>query len=105
MNPCGRDSVLEHPRDWTRTAGTEPASYPTPGMVRVSGGTDGAVRRPWIPRNRRRAALADAWRRPAATYEVDARSRPPIAETRPVDSRSHGGSAPRQFRIPIPWFV
>src|ERR1700730_16558977 len=69
-DPCGRGGVPEHLRERTRTGGTEPARYPPPEMVQVSAGRDGAVRPPWIPRNRRLAALAGALIRSAAAYEV-----------------------------------
>src|SRR5881398_1525004 len=62
IGPCGRDGVRVHPRDRTRTGGTAPARHPPPEMVQVSAGRDGAVRPPWIPRNRPLAAPADAWR-------------------------------------------
>src|SRR6202040_1746871 len=72
-DPCGRGAVREHPRDRTRTGGTDPARHPPPEMVLASAGRDGAVRPPWIPRNRPLAALAGALTRLAASYEVDAR--------------------------------
>src|SRR5258708_39426005 len=90
---CGRGGVREHPGERTRTDGTEPARHPPPEMVQVSAGRDGAVRPPWIPRNRPRAALGDALTRWAATYEADARSLQPTVATRPGGSVSHGGSA------------
>src|SRR5437899_2979841 len=74
IDPCGRAGVREHLRERTRTDGTEPARHPPPEVVQVSAGRDGAVRPPWIPRNRPRAALAGALTRSAAAYEVDARS-------------------------------
>jgi hypothetical protein len=95
IDPCGRGGVREHPRERTRTDGTEPARHPSPEMVQVSAGRDGAVRPPWILRNRRRAALAGALTRSAAAYEVDARSLPPTVVTRPGGSISRGGSAPQ----------
>src|SRR5262249_29006370 len=93
--PCGRGGVREHPRERTRTGGTEPARHPPPEMVQVSAGRDGAVRPPWILRNRPRAARAGALTRSAAAYEVYARSRQPIARTRPGGSISLGGEAPQ----------
>src|SRR6267142_3075361 len=63
--PCGRGGVREHPRERTRTDGTEPARHPPSEVVQVSVGRDGAVRPPWIPRNRPRAALAGALTRSA----------------------------------------
>src|SRR5271165_2351797 len=93
--PCGRGAVPEHPRDPTRTGGTAPARHPPPEMVQVSAGRDGAVRPPWIPRNRPRAALAGAWTRSSAAYQVGARSLPPTVVTRPAGSISRGGSAPQ----------
>src|SRR5580700_8960911 len=93
--PCRRGAVPEHPRDPTRTGGTASARHPPPEMVQVSAGRDGAVRPPWIPRNRPRAALAGALTRSAASYEVDARSLPPTVATRPGGSVWRGGSAPQ----------
>src|SRR3982074_1950197 len=95
IDPCGRGGVREHPRERTRTGGTEPARHPPPEGVQVSVGRDGAVRPPWIPRNRPRAALAGALTRSAAAYEVDARSLQPTVVTRPGGSISRGGSAPQ----------
>src|SRR5436305_874545 len=95
IDPCGRGGVREHPRERTRTDGTEPARHPPPEVVQVSVGRDGAVRPPWIPRNRPRAARAGALTRSAAAYEVDARSLQPTVVTRPGGSISHGGSAPQ----------
>src|SRR2546421_728961 len=46
IDPCGRGDVREHPREWTRTDGTEPARHPPPAAVQVSAGRDGAVRPP-----------------------------------------------------------
>src|SRR5437870_13528790 len=60
LDLCGRGGVREHPRDRTRTGGTDPARHPPLEMVQVSAGRDGAVRPPWIPRTRPRAALAGA---------------------------------------------
>src|SRR6266436_5398609 len=95
IDPCGRGGVREHLRERTRTGGTEPARHPPPEVVQVSAGRDGAVRPPWIPRNRPLAALAGALTRSAAAYEVDARSLPPTGVTRPEGSISRGGSAPQ----------
>src|SRR5437660_11395766 len=95
IDPCGRGGVREHLRERTRTGGTEPARHPSPEMVQVSAGRDGAVRPPWIPRNRPRAALAGALTRSAAAYEVDARSLQPTVVTRPGGSISRGGLAPQ----------
>src|SRR5215470_1388833 len=75
--PCGRGGVREHLRDPTKIDGTAPARHPPPEMVQVSAGRDGAVHPPWIPRNRPRAARADAWTRSAAAYRAGARSLPP----------------------------
>src|SRR5208283_4020896 len=60
IDPCGRGGVREHLHERTRTGGTEPTRHPPPEVVQVSAGKDGAVRPPWIPRNRRLAALAGA---------------------------------------------
>src|ERR1700704_3252101 len=95
IDPCGRGGVREHLGERTRTDGTEPARHPPPEVVQVSADRDGAVRPPWIPRNRPRAALADALTRSAASYEVDARSLQPTVGTRPAGSISRGGSAPQ----------
>src|ERR1700736_5911165 len=95
IDPCGRGGVREHPRERTRTDGTEPARLPPPEVVQVSVGRDGAVRPPWIPRNRPLAALAGALTRSAAAYEADARSLQPTVVTRPGGSISRGGSAPQ----------
>src|SRR6202048_2608687 len=95
IDPCGRGGVREHLHERTRIGGTEPARHPPPEVVQVSAGTDGAVRPPWIPRNRPRAALAGALTRSAAAYEVDARSLQPTVVTRPGGSISRGGSAPQ----------
>src|SRR5215471_15359359 len=83
LGPCGRGGVREHPRERTRTGGTAPASHPLPETVQASAGRDGAVRPPWIPRNRLRAARAGAWTLSAAAYPADARSLPPTVVTRP----------------------
>src|SRR2546425_8945152 len=56
--PCGRGGVRAHPRERTRTGGIERARHPPPAAVLASAGRDGAVRPPWIPRSRPRAALA-----------------------------------------------
>src|SRR6266571_6407732 len=77
IDPCGRGGVREHPRERTRTGGRERARHPPPEAVLASAGRDGAVRPPWIPRNRPRAALAGALTRSAAAYEADARSLQP----------------------------
>src|SRR5438876_2437992 len=95
IDPCGRGGVREHPRERTRTDGTEPARHPPPEVVQVSAGRDGAVRPPWIPRNRPRAARAGALTRSAAAYKADARSLQPTVVTRPGGSISRGGSAPQ----------
>src|SRR5882672_3735753 len=95
IDRCGRGGVRAHPRERTRTDGTEPARPRPPEVVQGSAGRDGAVRPPWIPRNRPRAALAGAWTRSAAAYAVDARSLQPTGGTRPGDSISRGGSAPQ----------
>src|SRR5919201_5160867 len=86
IDPCGRGDVRAHPRERTRTDGTEPARHPPPEVVQVSVGRDGAVRPPWIPRNRPRAARAGALKQSAAAYEADARSLPPTVLTRPAGS-------------------
>src|SRR5712672_908429 len=93
--PCGPDGVREHPRDAPRTGGTEPARPPAPEVIPVSAGTDGAVRPPWIPRSRPRAAPAGALTLSAASYQVHARSLPPTVVTRPAGSISPAGSAPQ----------
>src|SRR5208282_4909891 len=95
IDPCGRGGVREHPRERTRTDGTEPTRHPPPEVVQVSAGRDGVVHPPWIPRTRPRAALAGALTRWAAAYEVAARSLPPTVVTRPGGSISRGGSAPQ----------
>src|SRR6266481_10052168 len=71
IDPCGRGGVREHLCKRTRTDGTEPARHPPPEAVLASAGRDGAVRPPWIPRNRPRAARAGALTRSAVAYEVD----------------------------------
>src|SRR6058998_4289436 len=93
--PCGRGGAREHLHERTRTDGTERASCPPPEVVLASSGRDGAVRPPWIPRNRPRVALAGALTRSAASYEADARSLQPTVVTRPGGSISRGGSAPQ----------
>src|SRR6266404_5788180 len=95
VDPCGRGGVREHLRERTRTGGTEPARHRSPEVVQVSVGRDGAVRPPWIRRNRPRAAPAGALTRSAAAYEADARSLQPTVVTRPGGSVSRGGSAPQ----------
>src|SRR3989441_1475673 len=94
-DPCGRGGVREHLRERTRTDGTEPARHPPPEMVLASAGRGGAVRPPWTPRNRPRAARAGALTRSSAACEVGARSLQPTVGTRPGGSRSRGGSAPQ----------
>src|SRR5256714_14814658 len=54
-DPCGRGGVREHRRERTRTDGTEPTRHRFPEVVQVSTDRGGAVRLPWIPRNRPRA--------------------------------------------------
>src|SRR5213594_2657049 len=95
IDPCGRGGVREHLCERTRTGGTEPARHPPPEAVLASAGRDGAVRPPWIPRNRPRAARAGALTRSAASYQADARSLQPTVGTRPGGSRSRGDSAPQ----------
>src|SRR6266699_4664211 len=73
LDLCGRGGVREHPRDRTRTGGTAPASHPPLEMVQVSAGRDGAVRPPWILRNRPLVGPGGALTQSAAAYEVDAR--------------------------------
>jgi hypothetical protein len=102
-DPCGRGGAREHLGERTRTGGTEPARHPPPEVVLASAGRDGAVRPPWILRNRPLAALAGALTRSAAAYEVDARSLQPTVVTRPGGSISRGGSAPQGFRTQIPF--
>src|SRR5881398_1546875 len=77
IDPCGRGGVREHLRARTRTDGTEPARHRSPEVVQVSVGRDGAVRPPWIRRNRPRATPAGALTQSAAAYEADARSLQP----------------------------
>src|SRR5207248_6897741 len=79
--PYDRGGVREHPRERTRTGGTDPATRLAPAMVQVSAGRDGAVRPRWIPRNPRLAARAGALRRLAAASEADARFLPPTVLT------------------------
>src|SRR5882672_5601339 len=95
IDPCVRGGVREHLHERTRTDGTEPARHPPPEVVQVSVGRDGAVRPPWIPRNRPRAALAGVLTRSAAAYEADARSLQPTVVTKPGGSISRDGSAPQ----------
>src|SRR6202167_2226492 len=83
IDPCGRGGVREHPRERTRTDGTELARRRSPEVVPVSAGRDGAVRPPWILRNRPRAARAGAWTQPAAACQADAQSLPPTVGTKP----------------------
>src|SRR5882762_1692461 len=101
IDPCGRGGVREHPRERTRTDGTDPARHPPPEVVQVSVDRDGAVRPLWIRRNRPLAAPAGALTPSAAAYEADARSLQPTAVTRPVGPISRGGSAPQGFRTQI----
>src|SRR6202021_557878 len=89
---CGRGGVREHPRERTRTDGTEPARHPPPEVIRVSGGRGGAARPPRIPRNRRRAARAGALKRWAGAYEVDAPSLQRTVVRRPGAAICAGGS-------------
>src|SRR5579862_3231295 len=95
LSACGRGAVREHLRAPTRTGGTARARHPILEAVPASGDRDGAVRPPWIPRNRPRATLADAWRRSVAAFEVDARFLLPTVATRPEGSVWRGGSAPQ----------
>src|SRR2546429_4805339 len=71
IDPCGRGGVREHLRERTRTDGTEPATHRPPEVLQVSAGRGGAVRPPWILRNRRLAALAGASKQSAPAYEAD----------------------------------
>src|SRR2546429_9662449 len=93
--PGGRGDVRAHLHERTRTDGTERARHPPPEVVLASAGRDGAVRPPWIRRNRPRAAHAGAWRPWAAASAVGARSLPPTVGTRPGGAGSRGGSAPQ----------
>src|SRR5215469_9644528 len=95
MDACGRGGVREHRCERTRTGGIEPATHPPLEVVQASAGRDGAVRPPWIRRNRPRAARAGALTPSAATCEVDARSLPPTVATRPAGSIWRGGLAPQ----------
>src|SRR5947199_8782228 len=88
---CGRGGVREHPSARTRTGETERARHPPPEMVQVSVDRGGAVRPPWTPRNRPRAALASALTRSAAALDADARPPPPIVRTRPTSPRRRRG--------------
>src|ERR1700733_2725784 len=81
--PCDRGDVREHPGERTRSGGIAPATYPPPEMVQVSAGRDGAVRRRWLPRTRRRAVRAGALKRSAAAYAAGARSLLPTVQPRP----------------------
>src|ERR1022692_3529749 len=83
IDPCGRGGVREHPGARTRTDGTEPARHPPPEVVLASAGRDGAVRPPWIPRNRPRAALAGALIGSVATYKADPLSLQPTVGRKP----------------------
>src|SRR5579885_1342348 len=94
-DPFCRGGVRAHPRERTRTDGTEPARHPPPERVQASTGRDGVGRPPWLPRTRPRAAHADALTQSAATYEADARSPQLTVVRRPGGSRSRGGSAPQ----------
>src|SRR5437879_12805763 len=76
-DPCGRGGAREHLHERTRPDGTERARHPPPEVVLASAGRDGAVRPPWIPRNRRRAARAGALTRSAAASSARARSLTP----------------------------
>src|SRR5438034_4812514 len=69
--PGGRGGARAHRHDRTRTGGTDPASHRPPGVALASSDRGGAVRPPWIPRNRRRAARAGAWTRSAAASAAD----------------------------------
>src|SRR5205814_687888 len=93
IDPCGRGGVREHPRERTRTDGTEPAKHRPREAVRASGGKGGAVRPPWIRRIRLRAALAGALTRSVAAYEADALSLQLNVVTKPGSSVSRGGPA------------
>src|SRR5258708_32733858 len=95
IDPSGRGGVREHLHERTRTDGPEPARHPPPEVIQVSAGSDGAVRPPWILRNRPLAALAGALIRAAAAYVAAARSLQPTVVTRPGGSISRGGSAPQ----------
>src|SRR5205814_1596195 len=95
IDRCGRGAVRAHRCERTRTDGMEPASHRPPEVLQVSVGRDGAVRPPWIPRSRPRAALGGALTRSAAAYQVGARSLQRTVLTRPGDSRSRDGSALR----------
>src|SRR5260370_18710018 len=72
-DPCGRGGVQEHPREPTRSGGTEPATYPPLETGPASAGRDGAVRPPSIPRNPPRPARAHASKPAAPPYQSDAR--------------------------------
>src|SRR5437763_14805331 len=79
--PCGRGGVREHPGERTRTGGTALATNRPPEVVQVSVDRGGAVRPPWIPRSRRRAAPAGALTQPAAAYQAGAQSLLPTVVT------------------------
>src|SRR5579884_3337830 len=95
IDPCCRDGVREHRREQTRSDGTEPARHPLPEVVPVSGDTGGAVRPPWIPQNRRRAARAGALIRSAAAFQAVARFLQLTFVRTAEGSGSRGGSAPQ----------
>src|ERR1700722_18228129 len=95
IDPCGRGGVREHLGERTRTGGTAPTRHRPPEAVQVSAGRGGAVRPPWILRNRPLAAPAGALTRSAAAYEADARSLQPTVVTRPAGSVWRGGLAPQ----------
>src|SRR5580692_11811628 len=40
--PCGPDNIREHPREPTRTGGTEPATHPPLGVASAAGGSAAA---------------------------------------------------------------
>src|SRR5262245_5983536 len=93
--PCDRGGVREHRREPTRTGEMEPARLPPPEAVPVSAGRGGAVRPPWLPRNRPRSAPAGASIPSVAPFEAGARSLQLTVRTRPAGSGSRGGSAQR----------
>src|SRR5438093_11757092 len=95
IGPCGQGGARAHPHDGTRTDGTERARHPPLETAPAAIGRGGAVRPPWLPQNRPRAAPADAWTRSAAVSAAGARFPPPTARTRRGGSRSRGGSAPQ----------
>src|SRR5215467_9418207 len=102
IDPCGRGGVREHPGERTKTGGTEPARHPPPEAARVSAGRDGAVRPPWIRRNRLHAVLGGVLTQSVGACEADARSLPRTVGTRPGGSISRGGSVQRLLRTQIP---